>query len=170
MWNPAESASITQFTNGDTWQLDGVRDSLTADPTQRVYYRMDLDKAYQMNYATLGSDSSGNQWGAFGNAEFYTHNGSLLDPSGLGSASSASLTGQGWVLQKAWTADTANAKSFLLSQPGLYNQILLVWDEGGASQSGRLTNLEIFASMPEPASLSLLALGGLLLARRRARG
>lgn len=168
VWNSPESASITQLTNGDTWQLDGVRDSLTADATQRVYYRMNLDKAYQMNYATLGSDSSGNQWGAFGNAEFYTHNGSLLDPSGIGS-SIAALQGQGWVLQKAWTADAANAKSFLLSQPGLYNQILLVWDEGGDQQSGRLTNFELFAAMPEPASLALLAMGGLLLARRRQR-
>lgn len=171
LWNTPESASLAQLFDGDTYQLNGVRDSNTADPTQRLYVRLDLDQAYQMNYAMLGSDSVGNQWGAFGNAEVYTYNhgGTPLNPAVLAGTTVADITGQGWILQKAWAADATTGKAFLLPQAGLYNQILLVWDEGGANQSGRLSNFELFAAMPEPGALALLALGAIAFAGRRQR-
>lgn len=151
-----------------------INNGITDDPDgagQRSYALMTLNQAYQMNYATLGSDDDGIIWGgttygAGKTVEFYTYNGTPLNPGVLSGTTVADLTGQGWILQGSWTGDNTVSKSFLLPKPGLYNQMLLVMDDGG----GRLVNVEMFAAMPEPASLLLVALGGLALAGQRRRG
>jgi hypothetical protein len=170
VWDGLSAGGIANLFNADMNINNGISD----DPDgagQRSYALMTLNQAYQMNYATLGSDDDGIIWGgttygAGKTVEFYTYNGTPLDPSVLSGTTVTDLTGQGWILQGSWTGDNTVSKSFLLPKPGLYNQMLLVMDDGG----GRLTNFELFAAMPEPGSLLLVALGGLALAGCRRRG
>ena len=84
-------------------------------------------------------------------AEFYTNNGNL-DPATLKGASIQDLTGQGWVLQKAWDKDPSIRKDFLFVQPGQFNQILVVWDAFAAYENDRWNHLEIFGA-EEPAKI-----------------
>ncbi len=102
---------------------------------RRVYLRLDLDKAYLMSFGLVGCPAQRedrNQWSLAGEgrAEFYTAKGSL-DPGTLKGSSSADLTAQGWILQKAWDKDTNLCKPFAMVRPGRYNQMLLVWDGRG---------------------------------------
>jgi hypothetical protein len=96
-------------------------------PGKRLYLRFDLDKAYPMNYGLISADQGEGFIARGSRAEFYTANGNL-DPGQLKGNSIEDLTGQGWVLQKAWDKDPNLCKSFLLERPGQYNQVLLVWD------------------------------------------
>jgi hypothetical protein len=116
----------------------------------RLYVRLDLDKAYPMNFGLIGCPNAGEGTRPKQNlaemcrAEFYTANGNL-DPSILKGNSIQDLTGQGWVLQKAWDKDPAVSKGFLLQKPGKYNQILIVWDLGAYSVMDNFwSHLEMF--------------------------
>jgi len=165
VWNALDVGPSATLFNANMYQLDGPRTSGTVDPGQRVYMKLTLDQAYQMDFATLGSED--NPWGRLGNSEFYTYNGASLNPSGLSGSTILDLTGQGWVLQKTWSNDTTRSKSFLLATPGEYNQILLVIDAAG---DNRLSNFEMFGfelAIPEPASGLFLALAGVAMLRRR---
>jgi len=117
---------------------------------KRVYLRFDLDKAYPMNHGligcypmpkgreelTLAGDSE---------AEFYTANGTL-DPSTLKGSTKKDLTGQGWILQKAWNKDPSACKGFRLEHPGKYNQMLLVWDSKKTYEYNRFAHFEMFGA------------------------
>jgi len=98
-----------------------------AQPGKRLYLRFDLDKAYPMNYGLISADQGEGFIARGSRAEFYTANGNL-DPGTLKGSTMKDLTGQGWVLQRAWDKDPNLCKSFLLERPGQYNQMLLVWD------------------------------------------
>ncbi len=118
----------------------------------RLYLRLDLDKAYPMNFGLIGCPNAGEGTRPKQNlaemcrAEFYTANGNL-DPSTLKGNSIQDLTGQGWVLQKAWDKDPAVSKDFLLQKPGKYNQILIVWDLGAYSVMDNFwSHLEMFGA------------------------
>jgi hypothetical protein len=122
----------------------------------RLYVRLDLDKAYPMNFGLIGCPNAGEGTRPKQNlaemcrAEVYTANGNL-DPGQLKGNSIQDLTGQGWVLQKAWDKDPAVSKGFLLLKPGKYNQILIVWDLGAYSVMDNFwSHLEMFGSeMPD---------------------
>ena len=96
-------------------------------PGKRIYLRLDLDTAYPMNFGVISGVLAETAIGRHSKAEFYTARGKL-DPSALAGNGIADLTGQGWVLQKAWDKDSDLGKSFRLAHPGLYNQMLVVWD------------------------------------------
>jgi hypothetical protein len=123
----------------------------------RLYLRLDLDKAYPMNFGLIGCPNAGEGTRPKQNlaemcrAEFYTANGNL-DPSTLKGNSIQDLTGQGWVLQKAWDKDQAVSKDFLLQKPGKFNQILIVWDLGAYSVMDNLwSHLEMFGAEAQEA-------------------
>ena len=96
---------------------------------KRLFLRLDLDKPYPMNYGLIGTPDGGETGRparcrlGLHPAEFYTANGHL-DPSTLQGNSITDLTGQGWILQKAWDNDPSACKVFRLEHPGKYNQIL----------------------------------------------
>jgi hypothetical protein len=69
-----------------------------------------------------------------------------LDPSKLKGNSIQDLTGQGWILQKAWDKDPSPCKGFLLNKPGKYNQILVVWENNNPLEGNRWSHLEMFGS------------------------
>jgi len=98
-----------------------------AQPDKRLYLRFDLDKAHPMNFGLISTDAGEGVLARTSRAEFYTANGKL-DPSALKGNSVKDLTGQGWILQKAWDKDPNICRGFLLARPGQYNQMLLVWD------------------------------------------
>jgi len=110
-------------------------------PGKRVFMRFDLDKAYPMNRGLISTDDGEGVLARTSRAEFYTANGNL-DPSMLTGNRIENLTGQGWILQKAWDKDASLCKSFLLAHPGQYNQMLLVWDCVPGSSSW--SHLEMF--------------------------
>ena len=98
------------------------------DPVEkgkRMFLRFDLDKAYPMNYGMISMLGDGN---GFDSGEFYTANG-RLDPNTLKGSTIQDLTGQGWILQKAWDKDRSVSKDFLFAHPGKFNQMLVVWRE-----------------------------------------
>jgi hypothetical protein len=103
--------------------------------------RFDLDKAYPMNRGLISTDDGEGMLARTSRAEFYTANGSL-DPSTLTGNRIEDLTGQGWILQKAWDKDASLCKRFPLERPGQYNQMLLVWDCVPGSSSW--SHLEMF--------------------------
>ena len=118
----------------------------------RLYVRLDLDKAYPMNFGLIGCPGAGegnrpkHNLAEMCQAEFYTANGNL-DPSTLNGNSIQDLTGQGWILQKAWDKDPAVSKDFLRQKPGKYNQILIVWDLGAYSVMDNFwSHLEMFGA------------------------
>jgi hypothetical protein len=108
----------------------------------RLYLRLDLDKAYPMNYGLISGDGDF-MIAAESRAEVYTANGDL-DPAELEGNGISALAGQGWVLQKAWEKDPGVCKGFLLAKPGKYNQILVVWDLHRTIQNNRWSHLEMF--------------------------
>ena len=114
-------------------------------PGRRLYLRFDLDRAYPMNFCVIGcSLNNDGILGKYAQAEFYTANGKL-DPSTLKGNTIKDITGQGWILQKAWDKDPSYLKSFQLARPGKYDQMLVVWDlyvQG--TQGQRWDNLEMF--------------------------
>jgi hypothetical protein len=110
-------------------------------PDKRLYLRFDLDKAYPMNFGVISTDDGEGVLARTSRAEFYTANGNL-DPSTLKGNRVADLTGQGWILQKAWDKDASLCKRFPLERPGQYNQMLLVWDCVPGSSSW--SHLEMF--------------------------
>ena len=113
---------------------------------KRLYLRWDLDKAYPMDYGVVGialTEPATRCILGLHPAEFYTANGNL-DPSGLKGSSIKNLTGQGWILQKAWDKDPSFSKGFPLERPGTYNQMLLVWDSYAAYENDRWSHLEMF--------------------------
>ncbi len=114
-------------------------------PGRRIYLRFDLDMAYPMNFCVIGcSLNNEGILGRYAKAEFYTANGKL-DPSTLKGHTIKDLTGQGWILQKAWDKDPSYLKSFLLARPGKYKQMLVVWDAyAQGTQCQRWDNLEMF--------------------------
>jgi len=114
-------------------------------PGKRVFLRFDLDKAYPMNYGLISSPERDWILGSKGSkAEFYTANGSL-DPSTLNGNNIQDLTGQGWILQRAWENDPEVCKGFSFPRPGKYNQMLLVWGGGKWGAGGSSwSNLEMF--------------------------
>jgi len=114
-----------------------------AQPDKRLYLRFDLDKAYPMNYGLISADHGEGFIARESRAEFYTANGNL-DPGKLKGSSIKDLTGQGWILQKAWDKDPNLCKSFLLERPGQYSQMLLVWD--CVPGSSAFSHLEMFGS------------------------
>jgi len=124
------------------WNPYGVN-----QPGKRLFLRFDLDQAYPMNYGLISGQEgveNGHDW-IIGSkeckAEFYTANG-RLDPSTLKGNTIKDLTGQGWILQKAWASDPGVCKGFPFDRPGKYNQMLLVWD---ATCPGHLwSHLEMF--------------------------
>ena len=109
----------------------------------RLYVLLDLDKAYPMNYGLISNDGDSILFAKECRAEFYTANGNL-DPGRLKGNTIKDLTDQGWILQKAWDKDPAFCKSFLLQQPGKYNQILVVWDFISKGYHNRWCHLEMF--------------------------
>ena len=120
---------------------------------KRLYLRFDLDKACQMNCGLIGMPAGEQVRCRFGlhPAEFYTANGHL-DPSTLQGSSIKDLTGQGWILQKAWDKDPDICKVFRLEHPGKYNQMLVVWDGFAAYENDRWSRLEMFGvEMPTQA-------------------
>jgi len=97
---------------------------------KRLYLRFDLDQACPMNFGVIGClpfKKGEESWILAGasQAEIYTANGHL-DPSTLKGNSIKDITGQGWILQKAWDKDPSYLKSFQLARPGKYNQMLVV--------------------------------------------
>jgi len=115
---------------------------------KRLYLRWDLDKAYPMDYGVVGialTEPATRCILGLHPAEFYTANGNL-DPSGLKGSSIKNLTGQGWILQKAWDKDPSFSKGFPLERPGTYNQMLLVWDSYAAYENDRWSHLEMFGA------------------------
>jgi len=108
-------------------------------PDKRLYLRIDLDKAYPMNFGLL-SGAEGEVIARESRAEFYTANGNL-DPSSLKGNAQQDLTAQGWILQKAWEKDPELCKGFPFASPGRYNQMLLVWD---CSRGSRWSHMEMF--------------------------
>jgi len=115
-----------------------------------VYLRFDLDKAYPMNFGLIGCYPMPKERAELllagdSEAEFYTANGKL-DPSTLKGGTTKDLTGQGWILQKAWTKDPDPCKGFLLNKPGKYNQMLLVWDSKKTYEYNRFAHFEMFGS------------------------
>jgi hypothetical protein len=109
----------------------------------RLYARLDLDRAYPMDYGLISNDGGGHMLAAESRAELYTANGNL-DPSRLQGNSIKDLTGQGWILQNAWDRDSNLCKSFFLERPGTYNQILVVWDYYKVMENNRWSHLEMF--------------------------
>ena len=128
----------------------GFGDAVTKG--KRLYLRFDLDKACSMNYAVLGTTGGDRVNFGLHPAEFYTANGNL-DPSTLAGSSIQDLTGQGWILQKAWDKDPSIRKEFQFARPGTYNQMLVVWDAFAAYENDRWNHLEIFGSV-EPTKIS----------------
>jgi hypothetical protein len=119
-----------------------------AEAGKRVYLRFDLDKAYPMNFGSIGCYPmpKGREellLAGDSEAEFYTANGKL-DPSTLKGSTIKDLTGQGWTLQKAWNKDPSACKGFLLEHPGKYNQMLLVWDSKKTYEYNRFGHFEMF--------------------------
>jgi hypothetical protein len=118
---------------------------------RRVYLRLDLDKAYPMNFGVIGSPSAGDPRGVLAGAsqaEFYTSDGAL-DPGALKGGTPKDLTAQGWILQKSWDKDPSLCKSFALTKPGRYRQMLLVWDGLGFHPSSPAwSRLELFGFDP----------------------
>ena len=115
---------------------------------QRLYLRLDLDKAYPMTFGLISCPNSGDDQTKYNlagqcRAEFYTANGKL-DPAKLTGSSSKDLAGQGWVLQKTWDKDGDPCKRFLLAHPGKYNQILLTWECQAYEVRNNWTRLEMF--------------------------
>jgi hypothetical protein len=120
---------------------------------KRLYLRLDLDRAYPMNYGLIGMPTSEQVRARLGlhPAEIYTANGGL-DPSTLRGSSIKDLTEQGWVLQKAWDKDPSVSKGFMLNRPGKYKQILVVWDGYAAYENDRWSRLEMFGVETPPTS------------------
>jgi hypothetical protein len=112
-----------------------------ARPDKRLYLRFDLDNAYPMNFGLISTDAGEGVLARTSRAEFYTANG-RLDPSTLAGSSTKDITGQGWILQKAWDKDANVCKNFPLARPSQYNQMLLVWDCVPGSSSW--SHLEMF--------------------------
>ncbi len=112
---------------------------------KRLYLRFGLDKAYPMNYGLIGTTGGDRCNFGLHPAEFYTANGNL-DPAKLAGSSTRDLTGQGWVLQKAWDKDPNMRKEFVFEHPGKFNQMLVVWDAFAAYENDRWNHLEIFGS------------------------
>ena len=115
---------------------------------KRLYLRFDLDQACPMNFGVIGClpfKKGEESWILAGasQAEIYTANGHL-DPSTLKGSSIKDLTGQGWILQKAWDKDPEVGKAFSCARPGKYNQILLVWDCKKKWENNRFGHLEVF--------------------------
>jgi hypothetical protein len=115
---------------------------------KRVYLRFDLDNAYPMNFGLIGCYPmpKGREeliLAGDSEAEFYTANGAL-DPSTLKGNSIKDLTGQGWILQKAWNKDVSACKGFVLEHPGKYSQMLLVWDCKKTYEYNRFAHFEMF--------------------------
>ncbi len=121
----------------------GFGDAVTKG--KRLYLRFDLDQAYPMNYGLLGT--TGGERFNFGlhPAEFYTANGTL-DPATLKGSSIQDLTGQGWILQKAWDRDASIRKDFRFAHPGKFSQLLVVWDAFAAYENDRWNHLEVFGA------------------------
>jgi hypothetical protein len=112
---------------------------------KRLYLRFDLDKAYPMNYGLIGTTGGDRCNFGLHPAEFYTANGHL-DPLTLKGSSINDLTGQGWILQKAWDKDPNIRKDFLFAHPGKFNQMLVVWDAFQTYENDRWSHLEMFGS------------------------
>ncbi len=115
---------------------------------KRIFLRFDLGQAYPMNFGVIGCWPIEKEriqviFAGDSAAEFYTANGKL-DPSKLTGSTIKDLTGQGWVLQKAWNKDPAACKDFALAKPGKYNQMLLVWDLKKAYEYNRFGHFEMF--------------------------
>jgi len=131
----------------------------------RGYMSWNFDQAYQMDFGVL----CGVQDYSIRNWEVYTIN--TNDPAALFAAlnaleeaTSEAIQELGWILQyqqgNSWTWECV----FDFAQPGEYQYLLLVQD----TQQPAWGQLEIYANaIPEPATMSLLALGGLALLRRR---
>ena len=109
----------------------------------RLYVRLDLDRAYPMNYGLISNNGDSILLTKECRAELYTANGNL-DLSRLQGNSIQDLTGQGWILRKAWDKDPSICKSFFLERPGTYNQILLVWDFLKGNGHNGWSHLEMF--------------------------
>ena len=123
-------------------QTGGFGDPVTKG--KRLYLRLVFDKAYPLNQGLIGMADNGGR-SELGNhpAEFYTANGTQ-DPGTLPGSSIQDITGQGWVLQKAWDKDPNPCKAFQFERPGQYNQVLVVWDGFEGYNNDRWNRLEIF--------------------------
>jgi len=134
-------------------EMAGAHDGCWGEGSEagkRVYLRFDLDKAYPMTFGLIGCYPGERQpveqiFAGDSEAEFYTANGKL-DPSTLKGGTTKDLTGQGWILQKAWNKDPGACKGFLLEHPGKYNQMLLVWDCKKTYEYNRFAHFEMFGS------------------------
>jgi len=150
----------------------------------RSYVGIELNDQAPMTSFTWGG-TNGQGW--TGLWEIYTCVGDFIDPANLGNTKD-DLIEAGWTLQYQYTAYTDQghatgsgfvpdfgdtSSDFLFLVPGFWENILIVWD----GQFGAMRELEIHASgeilrqagfgVPEPATMTLLALGGLSLLRRR---
>jgi len=119
---------------------------------KRLYVRFDLDNACPMNFGAIYTpagdniDPSKNGIGLHP-AEFYTANSNgQLDPGTLPGSSIQDLTGQGWILQKAWDKDPRTRKDFQFARPGQFNQMLVVWDAFTDYGNDSWCHLEIFGA------------------------
>ena len=110
---------------------------------KRLYLRFDLDTACPMNAGLIGMHD-GPKLGLHP-AEFYTANG-RLDPGVLKGSSIEDLTGQGWILQKAWDKDPEMRKEFQFAHPGKFNQMLVVWDAFKEYENDRWCRMEVFGA------------------------
>jgi len=123
---------------------------------KRLYVRFDLDNPCPMNFGAIympAGDNIDPKRSGIGlhPAEFYTANSDgQLDPGTLPGSSIQDLTGQGWILQKAWDKDPSTRKDFQFARPGKFNQMLVVWDAFEAYGNDSWCHLEVFGvEMPD---------------------
>jgi len=172
-WRKPNGGSAAMLHNGFV-HLDPAGELKNQEVDTRSYVAYELYEATPMTSFTWGG-TNGQGWK--GGWAIYTCNGEFIDPSELGNTMD-DLIAAGWTLQYAYaeSRETGSgyvpgvsgdvSSDFLFGVPGFWKNILIVWD----GQNGAMRELEIHASailIPEPATMSLLALGGLALLRRR---
>ena len=154
---------------------EGMRDGVANSPelksqngTGRSYVGYTFTESIPLSSFTLGGRKD---QGWKGNWEVYTCNGGFIDLSEMEGCSAADLVEAGWTLQVSYSygrdmGSTTLLADFLFAQAGFWDNLLVVWDV----QGGAVTEFELHGSaarIPEPATMTLLALGGLALLRRR---